>query len=996
MDNKINFVHLHLHSEYSLLDGACKLDELVEEVSKREEKSVAVTDHGCMYGCMEFYKKAIKKGVKPIIGCEVYVAARTRFDKVFKYDKEMYHLVLLCKTNEGYRNLSKLVSLGYTQGFYRKPRVDKDILKKYSKGLIALSACIAGEVPRLLLNVDYEKAKKTTLEYKEIFGEDNFYIEIQNHGLEDQLRVLPLLINLAKETNTPLVATNDCHYLKREDTKMHKALLCIQTNHTLDEENSFEFGSDEFYLKSAEQMYELFKEYPEALENTVKIANRCNVSFEFGKTILPHFELESGEDHYIYMRRVCNNALKEKYKGKITKEIEERLKFELDTIRNMGYVDYFLIVHDFIMYAKNNGIAVGPGRGSGAGSIVAYLMGITDVDPIKYNLIFERFLNPQRVSMPDFDIDFCYENRQRVIEYVIEKYGSDHVAQIITFGTMAARAAIRDIGRVMSMPYKEVDVIAKLIPMELNMTISRALKISDELRLMYDSDSKIKELIDMALRIEGMPRQASTHAAGIVITKEPVDYYVPLAKNNDSTVTQYTMTLLEELGLLKMDFLGLRTLTVLQYAKEMIGGKEDCFSVETIDTSDKAVYQMLSKGETIGVFQFESAGMRNVMTRLKPENIEDLIAVIALYRPGPMDSIPKYIENRHNPDKVTYITPQLKSILDVTYGCIVYQEQVMQIFRTLAGYSLGRADIVRRAMAKKKHEIMEVEKKIFVEGLVDENGNIEVKGCLRNGIKREIAYEILSQMESFASYAFNKSHAAAYALISYQTAYLKCHYPKEYMAALLSSVRDFTDKVTLYIEECKNMGIKVLAPDVNESEKGFTVYKDGIRFSLLALKSVGEVFIDGLIKERNENGYFKSLNDFCERMYDKGINKKILESFIQSGAFDSIGKNRRQMLEGYHLILESINKEANANIEGQFSLFEMVGQDEDNEVVLPEKEEFSKDERLAREKEILGIYISGHPLDKYREMFNKMDYTYFSEVYENDESNRKVKDNSVI
>ena len=867
-----NFVHLHVHSEYSLLDGACRIKDMIKRAKKLNQSAIAITDHGSMYGVMEFYKTAKSEGVKPIIGCEVYVAKRSRFDKVREYDSEIYHLVLLCKNNIGYQNLIKMVSKSFIEGFYNKPRIDEDLLRQHSEGLMALSACLAGAIPRALNRNDYEAAKEIALNYQDIFGKNNFYIELQNHGIAEEIRILPMLSRLSKETGIPMVATNDCHYITQEDSRMHEVLLCIQTNHTIEDDDKMDFGTDQVYIKSEKEMRALFDNFEGAIENTAKIAEMCNVEFEFGKTKLPHFDVPNNQDHYEYFKEQCYNGLYKNYGKNPAKTLVDRLEYELSTIKKMGYVDYYLIVHDFVRYAKSVDIAVGPGRGSGAGSLAAYCIGITGIDPIKYNLLFERFLNPERVSMPDFDIDFCYVRRQEVIDYVIRKYGADHVAQIITFGTMAARGAIRDVGRALAIPYAEVDSVAKLIPMELGMTIEKAMSNSVDLKKKYEENPKLKELIDMAKKLEGMPRHASTHAAGVVITEKPVSEYVPLAKNDEAIVTQFTMTTLEELGLLKMDFLGLRTLTVIKDTEKMINKVEPDFKIENIDLYDNEVFTMMSKGLTQGVFQYESVGMKNVLMQLKPDSIEDLIAVISLYRPGPMSSIPQYIENRHHPEKIKYKHPLLSDILDVTYGCIVYQEQVMQIFRKLAGFSLGRADIVRRAMSKKKKDVMEREHQIFIHGLVDASGKVEVDGCIRRGISEEVASSIYSEMESFASYAFNKSHAAAYAVISYQTAYLKCKYPKEYMASLITSVLDNINKVVEYIEECKNLKIEVLPPSINESEDIFTVSGNDIRFGLLAIKSLGRAPLEKILKER-ENGKFKSLYDFCKRMYSKDIKK---------------------------------------------------------------------------------------------------------------------------
>ena len=963
----MSFVHLHVHSEYSLLDGACRISRLPSVAKKLGQKALAITDHGVMYGVIDFYRACKKEGIKPIIGCEVYVAPRTRFDKTFEFDKEYYHMVLLCKNYKGYENLIKMVSKGFTEGFYNKPRIDNSLLEQYHQGLICLSGCLAGQIPQKLLKNDYNGAKETALYYKNIFGED-FYLEIQDHGILEQKQTNPQIIRLAEELNIPLVVTNDSHYIEKEDSETHRILLCIQTNHTINDEDKMEFQTNEFYLKSEEEMRSLFKNLPQAYENTQKIADKCNVEFEFGVRKLPHFDVPNNEDHYEFFKRNCYNGLYKHYGENPSKELIDRLEYELSTISRMGFVDYYLIVNDFVQYAKSQGIPVGPGRGSGAGSLCAYCIGITDVDPIKYNLLFERFLNPERVSMPDFDIDFCKERRGEVIDYVVRKYGYDHVAQIIAFGTMAARGAIRDVGRALAIPYASVDRIAKLVPFDIGITIKKAMGLSGELKSAYNNDPQVKTLLDIAMALEGMPRHATMHAAGVVITEQPVSNYVPLSKNDDNTVTQFTMTTLEELGLLKMDFLGLRNLTVIDDAVKLIKEKEPDFNIENISYEDKAVFEMMSQGNSEGVFQFESQGMKNVLTQLKPESLEDMIAVISLYRPGPMDSIPTYVENRHNPSKVKYKHPLLKNILDVTYGCIVYQEQVMQIFRTLAGYSLGRADIVRRAMSKKKHDVMEKERKIFIEGLTDDNGNILVEGCLRRGVDRKTAMSIYDEMESFASYAFNKSHATAYAMISYQTAWLKCHYPREYMASLLTSVLDNQNKLAGYISECSRLGIKVLPPHINESYYGFTVAGNDIRFGLLAIKNLGRQFIDFIIYERKQSGNFKSLNDFCERMYDKTMNSRALESLIKCGAIDNLGANRRQMLAVSKMILDSIQFESRKNVKGQISLFDT---DEDTkasgEIAMPDLPEFSVSERLFMENEVAGMYLSGHPLNEYDE-----------------------------
>lgn len=986
------FVHLHVHSEYSLLDGACRIKDMIKRAKELGQPAIAITDHGCMYGVMDFYKTAKSEGIKPIIGCEVYVAKRSRFDKVREYDSEIYHLVLLCKNNVGYQNLIKMVSQSFIEGFYNKPRIDEELLRQHSEGLIALSACLAGAIPRALNRNDYEAAKEIALNYQEIFGKDNFYLELQNHGIAEEIRILPMLSRLSKETGIPMVATNDCHYITQEDSRMHEVLLCIQTNHTVEDDDKMDFGTDQVYIKSEEEMRQLFDEYEGAIENTAKIAERCNVEFEFGKTKLPHFDVPNDQDHYEYFKEQCYNGLYRNYGENPDESLVDRLEYELSTIKKMGYVDYYLIVHDFVRYAKSVDIAVGPGRGSGAGSLAAYCIGITGIDPIKYNLLFERFLNPERVSMPDFDIDFCYVRRQEVIDYVIRKYGADHVAQIITFGTMAARGAIRDVGRALAIPYAEVDSVAKLVPMELGMTIEKAMSSSADLRKKYEENPKLKELIDMAKKLEGMPRHASTHAAGVVITEKPVSEYVPLAKNDEAVVTQFTMTTLEELGLLKMDFLGLRTLTVIKDTEKMINKVEPEFKIENIDLHDNEVFNMMSKGLTQGVFQYESVGMKNVLMQLKPDSIEDLIAVISLYRPGPMSSIPQYIENRHHPDKIKYKHPLLSDILDVTYGCIVYQEQVMQIFRKLAGFSLGRADIVRRAMSKKKKDVMEREHQIFIHGLVDEEGKVEVEGCIRRGISEEVASSIYSEMESFASYAFNKSHAAAYAVISYQTAYLKCKYPKEYMASLITSVLDNINKVVEYIEECKNLKIEVLPPSINESEDIFTVSGNDIRFGLLAIKSLGKAPLEKILKER-KNGKFKSLYDFCKRMYSKDIQKKAVENLIKGGAFDNMGANRRQMLKVLDNIFESLHTERKNNLEGQIGFFDTMNKEEEMSIEIPNLEEFPQEELLKMEKEITGLYLSGHPLKEFSKLIMSGNYAKIVDIISiPKEENPKYKD----
>ena len=975
-----NFTHLHLHTEYSLLDGACRIEGLMQRVKALGQTAVAITDHGVMYGCVDFYKAAKKAGVKPIIGCEVYVATRTRFDKVNRIDGSN-HLVLLCKNETGYKNLIKMVSAGFTEGFYNKPRVDHELLEEYHEGLICLSACLAGEIPQALLAGDYEKAKNLARYYEDLFGKGNYYIEIQDHGLDEQRTVLPLLVRLSRETGIPLVATNDAHYLEKEDSRMQHILICIQTNKTVNDDDVLEFGTDEFYVKSTDEMYELFSAWPEACENTSRIAEMCSFDFEFGVTKLPYFVAPDGMDNKEYFVKLCRDGLLRRYGADVPEDIRARLDYEIYIIDRMGYINYYLIVFDFINYAKSQGIPVGPGRGSGAGSLAAYCVGITNIDPIKYNLLFERFLNPERVSMPDFDIDFCYERRQEVIDYVIRKYGADHVAQIVTFGTMAARAAIRDVGRVLDMPYGTVDGIAKLVPMEPKMTLTKALSISRELKARYDADPQVKELIDMSLKLEGMPRHASTHAAGVVITREAADEYVPLATNDGNPVTQFTMTTIEELGLLKMDFLGLRTLTVIDDAEKMIRKREPGFSMDAVPYDDQRVYAMLNAGETEGVFQMESGGMTQAVMGLQSKSLEDIIAIISLYRPGPMESIPTYIANRHNPGNVKYKTPQLEHILDVTNGCIVYQEQVMQICRELAGFSYGQADLVRRAMSKKKHDVMEKERQHFVHGNT-EPGH-ECAGCVANGISETVANAIFDDMSSFASYAFNKAHAAAYAVVAYQTAYLKRHYPREFMAALLTSVLDNTGKVIEYTAECQRMGIRVLPPDINASDAGFTVEGKDIRFGLLALKNVGRNLIATVVRERSGTPY-RSLYDFCKRLHGTEINRRAVESMIKSGAFDNLEAKRRSMMDGVEGILKSVESEARRNLDGQIDLFGALDGEQEsgrNVYKLPDSgEEYPYDILLQMEKEVSGLYLSGHPLDHYRPVIEKVSTCRISEL----------------
>ena len=966
------FAHLHIHTEYSLLDGACRIDQLMDRVKECGQTAIACTDHGVMYGCVQFYKAAKKAGIKPIIGCEVYVATRTRFDKVNKIDGNN-HLILLCKNETGYKNLIKMVSAAFTEGFYSKPRVDKQLLEQYHEGLICLSACLAGEIPQAILAGDYERAKTAALWYRDLFGEGNYYIELQDHGLEEDTIVLPQLIKLARETGIPMVATNDAHYLRRDDAKMQSILLCIQTGKTMQDADKMEFQTDEFYVKTTDEMYDLFAMVPEACSNTQIIADQCNFDFEFGHTKIPYYKAPNGMDNQEFFEKLCWDGLERRYGPHVPQANKDRLTYEIGVVKTMGYTNYYLIVWDYINYAKSQGIPVGPGRGSGAGSIAAYSVGITDIDPIRYNLIFERFLNPERVSMPDFDVDFCYERRQEVIDYVNRKYGADHVAQIVTFGTMAARNAIRDVGRVMGMPYQDVDVVAKQVPMELKMTLRRALEVSPELKRMYDTDPKVTELIDTALKVEGMPRHASTHAAGVVITPEPTDYYLPLATNDGLPVTQFNMTEIEELGLLKMDFLGLRTLTVIRDAEVAVQKKNPDFSVAKLDYDDPDTYKMLGQGETEGVFQLESSGMKQVLAGLQPQNLEDVIALISLYRPGPMDSIPTYLRNRHEPDKISYKTPQLAHILDVTNGCIVYQEQVMQIFRELAGFSFGQADNVRRAMSKKKHAVMEAEREHFVHGCT-EPGH-ECPGCVANGISEKVANEIYDEMSSFASYAFNKSHAACYAYVAFQTAYLKCHYPSEFMAALLTSVLDNTDKVIEYSGECARLGIKVLPPDINVSNGGFTADANGqIRFGLNAVKSVGRNLVERVVAEREDRPY-TSLYDFCKRLYGNEMNRRAVESLVKAGAFDSMGENRHSLVEAVDGVIKSVESDAKRNLEGQIDLFSLTsgGAEPAAEKAYEIKHlpEYTHTELLQQEKEVSGLYLSGHPLDAYREQSAK-------------------------
>ncbi len=964
----MNFTHLHVHTEYSLLDGASKIKELVARTKELGMDSIAITDHGVMYGVIDFYRAAKEAGIRPIIGCEVYVAPGSRFDRENNQGEERYnHLVLLAENDTGYKNLMKIVSKGFTEGFYYKPRVDYEVLRQYHEGIIALSACLAGVVASKLVKGLYEEAKKEALKLQDIFGEENFFLELQDHGLAPQQTVNQGLLRMHEETGIELVATNDLHYIYETDVEAHDILLCIQTGKKVSDENRMRYDGGQYFLKSPEQMAELFPYAKEALENTYKIAQRCHVEIEFGNYKLPKFDVPEGYDAEGYLRKLCAKGLEKRYvhSGYNMDELTARLEYELDTIVNMGFVDYFLIVWDFIKYAKDHGIPVGPGRGSAAGSIVAYCLEITDIiDPIKYNLLFERFLNPERVTMPDIDIDFCVERRQEVIDYVTEKYGEDRVVQIVTFGTMAARMVIRDVGRVLDMPYAYVDSVAKAVPMELGITISKALKMNPEFKQMYESDEGVKKLIDMSLRLEGLPRHTSIHAAGVVISPREVDDFVPVSRAADGTITtQYTMVTLEELGLLKMDFLGLRNLTVI---KNAISGK---ISLEDISYDDHNVFEMISAGKTEGVFQLESAGMKSFMKELKPESLEDIIAGISLYRPGPMDFIPKYIAGKNDKNNIVYDCPELEPILSPTYGCIVYQEQVMQIVRELAGYSYGRSDLVRRAMSKKKASVMEKEKNNFIYGNEEEG----VEGCIHRGIPEAVARKIYDDMTDFAKYAFNKSHAAAYAVVSYQTAYLKYYYPREFMAALLTSVMDFTGKITEYTLTCRQMGIEILPPDINEGEARFTPSETGIRYGLAAIKSVGKPIIDAIVEERRAGGLFLSLKDFCSRMNGKAVNKRALESFIKAGALDCLEGTRKQKMSAYAGILDGISQEKKVTMTGQMSLFDFAGEEEKEELEtkLPDVGEYDKEMILGFEKEVLGVYISGHPLEDYIPVMEK-------------------------
>ena len=969
------FVHLHVHSEFSLLDGANRIKDLPVRAKELGMDAMAITDHGVMFGAIDFYKACKANGIKPIIGCEVYVAPRRMADRDPSIDNRYNHLILLAKDNNGYKNLAKLVSLGFTDGFYYKPRIDKEVLEKYHEGLICSSACLAGEVASEIVKGDMEAAKKSALWFKSVFGED-YYLEIQNNGIKEQVLVNQKLIQLSRELDIPLLATNDSHYLKKEDAYNHEVLLCIQTGKRMSDEDRMRFETDELYIKSPEEMMDYFKAVPDAIENTVKVAEKCNVEFEFGHTILPNYDVpEEFATHYDYLKKLTDDGIRNRYGENPSKDIIERKEYELGVIKKMGYVDYFLIVWDYVHYAKSHGIPVGPGRGSGAGSIVAYAIEITDIDPIKYGLIFERFLNPERISMPDFDIDFDYEKRQDVIDYVARKYGHDHVSQIITFGTMAAKMVIRDVARVLDYPYAEADKLAKMIPNEIHITISKAMEINKELKDLYDTNPEVKKLLDIAMALEGMPRQASTHACGIIIAREPVVNYVPLYARDGVISTQYIMTTLEELGLLKMDFLGLRTLTVIRDAKELIKKNRGIDVEFDKDMADPKVYKLWQDGDSVGIFQFESQGMTNFMKELKPDCLEDIIAGVSLYRPGPMDQIPRYIANKKDPEHAVYTHPALKPILKVTYGCMVYQEQVMQIVRDLAGYSLGRADLVRRAMGKKKLDVMAKERENFVHGKLDENGNVEIPGCVRNGIDEASANKIFDEMSEFAKYAFNKSHAACYAVVAYQTAYLKAYYPAEFMAAMLNSFLGNLDKIPIYINECKKSNIAILKPDINKSYTKFTATDNSVRFGLGSIKNVGLAAVDAIVKERENGGEFKDFTDFAERIYGEAVNKKCIESLIRAGAFDNMGKTRCTLIASYEQIIDTIADSQKKNFTNQITMFDISNSEEDIQKMkynYMEMDEFSEKELLSMEKEMLGIYISGHPLEKYRKQLDKV------------------------
>ncbi len=1004
----MNFTHLHVHTEYSLLDGSSKIKEITKRAAELGMNSLAITDHGVMYGVIDFYRAALDNGIKPIIGCEVYVAPGSRFDKEANSGEDRYyHLILLAENNKGYENLCKIVSKGFVDGFYYKPRVDYEVLQQFHQGIICLSACLAGEVQRYLARGDYENGKAAALRYVDIFGKENYFLELQDHGIPEQRTVNQQLLRLSQDIGIDLVCTNDVHYTFEDDVEAHDILLCIQTGKKKADEDRMRYEGGQYYLKSPEEMAQLFKYVPQALENTQKIADRCNVTFEFGVTKLPNFEVPEGYTPWTYLKELCENGLRRRYPvfrgekdGHCTlskEELKERLAYELNTIKDMGYIEYFLIVWDFIHYAKSNGIAVGPGRGSAAGSIVSYCLEITDIEPMRYNLLFERFLNPERVSMPDIDVDFCIERRQEVIDYVGRKYGKDHVAQIVTFGTLKAKGVIRDVGRVLDMPYAQCDEIAKMVPKELNITLDDALKQNRELKALYDSDEQVKYLIDMSRRLEGLPRHASMHAAGVVICGKPVDEYVPLSRAADGSITtQYIMTTLEELGLLKMDFLGLRNLTVIQNTERFIKKNRGIeLDLDKIDYNDKKVLDYIGTGNTEGIFQLESGGMKSFMKELKPESLEDIIAGISLYRPGPMDFIPKYLEGKNNRERVTYDCPQLEHILEPTYGCIVYQEQVMQIVRDLAGFSMGRSDNLRRAMSKKKQGVMNSERQIFVYG--DEKEG--VKGCVNNGISEDVANKIYDEMIDFAKYAFNKSHAAAYGVVAYQTAYLKYYYTAEFMAAMLTSVMDISSKVAEYVYSCRSMGIKILPPDINEGESGFSAQGNDIRYGLTAIKNVGKAIIDNIVAERETHGKYKDLEDFITRTSGLGVNKRAIENFIKAGAFDSLNATRKQMMMVYIQIMDGVNQEKKDAMAGQITLFDFADEEakQTYKVQMPDVGEYSDDQKLEFEKEVIGIYASGHPLQaqevKWRKHITNMSID-FAEPEEEEEP--KVKDKSKV
>ena len=993
----MSFTHLHVHTEYSLLDGSNKIKEYVSRVKELGMNSAAITDHGVMYGVIDFYKAARAAGIKPVLGCEVYVAPGSRFDRELSHgDDRYYHLVLLAENNQGYQNLMKIVSKGFVEGYYYKPRVDMEVLETYHEGIIALSACLAGEVQRYLVRGLYEEAKETACKYEKCFGKGNFFLELQDHGIPDQKTVNAGLMRMSEETGIELVATNDVHYTYAEDAEPHDILLCLQTGKKLSDENRMRYEGGQYFVKSEEEMRALFPYAAQAIDNTQKIADRCNVEIEFGVTKLPHFDVPEGYDSWTYLNKLCHEGLVRRYPDK-HEELLPKRDYELSVIQKMGYVDYFLIVWDFINYARTHGIPVGPGRGSAAGSLVSYTTGITNIDPIRYNLLFERFLNPERVTMPDIDIDFCYERRSEVIDYVIEKYGKDCVTQIVTFGTLAARGVIRDVGRVMDLPYNFCDTIAKNIPNELNITIDKALIMNPELRSMYESDETVKRLIDMAKRLEGLPRHTSMHAAGVVISQKAMDEYVPLSRSSDGTITtQFVMTTIEELGLLKMDFLGLRTLTVISDAVKLVEKNHGIkIDVDNIDYNDKKVLDSIGTGRCDGIFQLESAGMKNFMKELKPQSLEDVIAGISLYRPGPMDFIPKYIKGKNEPESVTYVCKELEPILEPTYGCIVYQEQVMQIVQNLAGYTMGQADNIRRAMSKKKQYVIDAERQNFVYG----NEEQGIKGCIANGISEQAANQIYDSMVDFAKYAFNKSHAAAYAVVAYQTAYLKYYYPVEFMAALMTSVIDNTRKVAEYIYSCRQMGIKVLSPDINEGEGRFLATKDGIRYGMYAIKSIGRQVIDIILAEREANGKYTTLSDFLSRVAGREVNKRAVENLIKAGACDGLDGNRQQMLLVYNTLIDNLNQEKKNSLAGQMSLFDLVSEEEKKayEVRFPNVEEYSKEIKLGFEKEVLGIYLSGHPLEEYEEKWRKNISAVAADFMLDEETNAvKIKDNQSV